>query len=88
MADTNTGSSNRVYTARLVDFAPSGIWRRVDVGPHHADLVILLVQIVEQNIAQRNHAYELALMANGQVSKAVATHQSHAGFKVLSGSDG
>ena len=46
----------------------------VDVGTHHAHFIILLVQIVEQDVAERYHANQVAFVANGQVTETVAPH--------------
>jgi hypothetical protein len=43
----------------------------VDVGTHHAHFIILLVQIVEQGVAERYHANQVAFGANGQVTETV-----------------
>src|ERR1035438_2539892 len=58
------------------------------VAAHHAHLVILLVQIVQQDVAQRYHANQSSLVANGQVAETVASHQSHAVFQVFVHADG
>ena len=60
-----------------------GVWHRVDVGAHHAHFIILLVQIVEQGVAERYHANQVAFVANGQVTETVAPHQGYAVFQVL-----
>jgi len=57
------------------------------VGPHHADLVVLLVQIVQQDVAQRNHAHQVSLVANRQMTETVAAHENHSGFEVVIGAD-
>ena len=63
-----------VLTLSLIEVPDrkSGVRRRVDVGAHHAHLVILLIQVVHQDVAQRDHADQLSLMANRQMAKSMA----------------
>ena len=35
------------------------IWRGLNVGTHHSDFVIFFIEIVQHEIAQRNHSAEL-----------------------------
>ena len=39
----------------------------VDVGTHHANFVVFLVQVMQQNVPQRDDANQLSFMANGQM---------------------
>ena len=60
----------------------------MDVSAHHPDLVIFLVEVVQKDIAQGDHAHELALMAYGEMPEAVAPHQRHAAFEIFVRADG
>ena len=42
-----------------------GVRGGVDVGAHHAHLVVLLIEIMEQDIAQRHDSYQMSLVADG-----------------------
>jgi len=51
----NSPTANLTFRARLrkmFSCRPLGIWNGVDVGAHHAHLVIFLVQVVQQNVTQ------------------------------------
>jgi len=60
----------------------------VQVGSHHANLIVFLVQIMEKDVAQRHHAPQFSALADQQVAEPVAPHQSHAGFQTVFGFDG
>jgi hypothetical protein len=46
----------------------------VDVGAHHAHLIVLLAQIVQQDVTQGHHADQMSIQADGHVTEAVPPH--------------
>src|SRR5690349_4621463 len=44
-----------------------GVGHGVDVGAHHPDLIVFFIQVVQQNVPQRDDSDQLPLMTDWQV---------------------
>src|SRR5207244_13235072 len=51
--------------------------RDLNVCPHHADFVILLVEIMQEKVAKRDKTLQSNPVADGQMPKSVLPHQQH-----------
>jgi len=52
-------------------------WGDLNVGPHHPDFVIFLVEIMQEKVAKRDKTLQLSPVADGQMPKSVLPHQQH-----------
>jgi hypothetical protein len=48
---------------------------RLDIGSHHANLAIPLIQIVHHDVSEGNYAPKLAPLADRQVPETMAVHE-------------
>ncbi len=59
----------------------------MEVSAHHPNFIILLIEVVEKDVAKGDDAFQFASGANGQVSETVPLHKRHAGLKRVIGSN-
>jgi hypothetical protein len=55
----------------------------LDVSPHHADFVILLFEVVQHQVAQRDESYQRRPITYWEVTESVLAHDLHAGFRAF-----
>src|SRR5579863_122983 len=55
----------------------------LNIGSHHADLMVFFRQIMRQQVAQRNDGHKPLALADRQMAKTVVAHQHHAIFHAL-----